>query len=92
MILLVQHDITNKEKFMSITTAGAPPSDTFKVIAFLPAVSQPTATCIWEAPDAASLKNFLEPILGDSSKNTYIEVDSKLAMLPGAVKEAAAIM
>jgi hypothetical protein len=89
MYIVVNHQITDQEKFLAISTAGAPASEDFKLHAFLPAVSHKTATCFWEAPDTESLKQFLEPILGASSVNTYSEIDEKIAMgLPKATAMA----
>jgi hypothetical protein len=82
MYVVVHHEISDPEKFLSIVQAGAPDNADFKVLAFLPAVSHTKATCFWEATSVNSLQEFLEPILGGSSKNTYLQVDETIAMLP----------
>ena len=88
MTILVQHQISKPEEFLSIVQSGAKFPEGFKVHAFLPATSHKSATCIWEAPDTKALENLLEPILGKTSTNTYLEVDESIAMgLPG-LKEA----
>ena len=88
MHALVHHQISKPEEFLAIVQSGATFPAGFSVIAFLPATSHKTATCIWEAPDTKSLQNLLDPILGNTSSNTYIEVDEKAAMGLQGFKEA----
>ena len=92
MYIVVNHQITNPEKFLSIVAKGVPANDKFKVQAFLPAVSHSTATCFWEAPNVEELQNFLDPMLGDSSRNIYNQVDEKIAKGLPKEKEAAMAM
>jgi len=79
MYALVHHQISKPEEFLAIVQKETKFPEGFRVHAFLPATSHKTATCIWEAPDTKSLKNFLEPILGKTSVNTYVEVDENIA-------------
>ena len=89
MYILVHHQLTKPEEFLAIVQEGAKFPDGFTVHSFLPAKNHKTATCIWEAPDTMALENLLEPILGKTSNNTYVQVDEGIAQgLPG-LKEAA---
>ena len=36
--------------------------------------------CMWEAESIDSIREFLEPELGDSSVNTYYQIDPDLAI------------
>jgi len=88
MYVLVHHQISNPGDFLAIVQSGKKFPEGFTVHAFLPAASHKTATCIWEAPDRKALENLLDPVLGNTSINTYEEVDESIAMgLPG-LKEA----
>jgi hypothetical protein len=87
MYVVVHHQITDPEKFLSITGAGVPDHPTIQLHAYLPEVNHKTATCLWTAPDTKSLQLFLDPILGTSSKNTYAQVDEKIGILPKKEKE-----
>jgi len=69
-------------------TQGKNSPKEMKFLLFLPEVSHKAATCIWEAPDTASLQNFLDPILGDTSVNTYQVIDEGLAQGLSKLKEA----
>jgi hypothetical protein len=80
MYVLVHHQIIDPEKFLSIVQSGAPYNPHFQVYAFLPAINRTAASCLWEATDTNSLQIFLDPILGNSSTNTYLQVDEKIAI------------
>ena len=88
MYALVQHQISKPEEFLAIVQSGAKFPQGFEVLAFLPDVSHKAATCIWEAPDTTSLKNLLEPILNNTSVNTYQVIDESIAMGLSKLKEA----
>ena len=88
MYALVDHQISNPEKFLAITQSGEKFPPGFEVLAFLPDVSHKSATCIWEAPDTASLKDLLDPILGNTSVNSYHEIDESIALGLSKLKEA----
>lgn len=88
MYALVHHQISKPEEFLGIVQAGGKFPEGFEVLAFLPEVSHKAATCIWEAPDTSSLKNLLDPILGNTSINTYQVIDERLAQGLSKLKEA----
>ena len=87
MYALVHHQIGKPEEFLAIVQAGGKFPEGFEVLAFLPEVSHKAATCIWEAPDTTSLKNLLDPILGNTSINTYQVIDEGLAQGLSKLKE-----
>jgi len=80
MYVLVHHQITDPEKFLSIFQTRVPDNPFFKVLAFLPAIDSNVASCLWEAIDTKPLQKFLDPILGNSSHNTYLQVDENIAV------------
>ena len=88
MYALVHHQINKPAEFMAIVEAGGKFPEGYEVLAFIPEISHKTATCVWEAPDTTSLKNFLDPILGDTASNTYLVVDEAKAMGLSKLKEA----
>jgi len=51
MYVLVHHEISDPEKFLSIVKVGAPDNPNFKVLAFLPSLSHTKATCFWQTND-----------------------------------------
>lgn len=87
MFIVVQHDITNKDAFFGAAheivddvPAGIKP------IQFLPSTDSKKAVCLWDAKSVDAVKNYLEPKIGKTAKNTYYAVDSKVAMgLPAGV-------
>ena len=88
MYALVHHQISKPEEFLGIVQSGGKFPEGFEVLAFLPDVSHKAATCIWEAPDTTSLKNLLEPILGNTAVNTYLVIDEGIALGLSKLKEA----
>lgn len=88
MYALVHHQISDPEKFLAITQSGATFPAGFEVLAFLPDAAHKTATCIWEAPDTTSLRNLLEPVLGNTAVNSYLAIDETIALGLSKLKEA----
>ena len=87
MYALVQHQINKPEKFLSIVQSGVKLPEGFELLAFLPEVSHTSATCIWEAPDTDSIRNLIEPMLGDTSLNSYQEIDESISLGLARLKE-----
>lgn len=54
---------------------------------FYPSKDMTTATCLWEAESLDALRDYIDSTLGDSSENTYFEVNTENAT--GLPKEAA---
>ena len=57
MHALVQHQINKPVEFLTVVQFGAKFPEGFEVLPFLPDVSHKAATCIFEAPDTAAIKN-----------------------------------
>ena len=47
---------------------------------FLPASDMSRATCLYEADSADAVRNFVDPLLGDAAKNTYVPIAAEHAM------------
>ena len=89
MYIVVEHTITNPDDFFGVAAkvAAAPPG--FNALHFFPSISKDRAVCLWEAKSVDALKGFLDPLIAQSSRNTYYTADSTKAMgLP--IKKAAA--
>jgi hypothetical protein len=89
MYIVVEHTITNPDVFFGVAekVAAAPPG--INALHFFPSVSKDRAVCLWEAKSVDALKGFLDPLIAQSSRNSYYTVDSTIAMgLP--IKKAAA--
>ena len=78
MYILVQHTITDP-----VTTWGraqqslASMPSHLKLHHSFPTPEGKHATCIWEADSVATLKAYLDPMLGPGAKNEYAEVVNK---------------
>jgi DNA polymerase/3'-5' exonuclease PolX len=81
MFIVVRHDITNQKAFFGAAEAITKelPKD-IKPLQFLPSTDGKQAVCLWEAKSVDTVKDYLENRIGQSSKNTYYAVDSKVAM------------
>jgi len=80
MFIVVEHTITNPDVFFGLAAkVGEAPSG-IKALQFLPSVSKDRAVCLWQANSVDALKNFLESLSAESSRNTYYAVDSTKAM------------
>ena len=53
---------------------GAPRST--RVLQFLPSVDGSAVTCLWESESVASVQQYVDSTLGDSSVNTSYEVNA----------------
>ena len=81
MFIVVQHNITNKDVFFGAGEAvvsDAPPG--IKSLQFFSSTDHEQAVCLWEGDSPEAVRDYLEPIIGKSSQNTYYTVDSKIAM------------
>jgi hypothetical protein len=81
VFIVVQHDITNKDAFFGSAkdvVEGVPQG--LKAVQFLPSTDSAKAVCLWEAQSVEAVKNYLEPKIGETARNTYYGVDNKGAM------------
>ena len=89
MYIVVEHAITNPDVFFGLASKVAEAPSGIHAVQFLPSMSKDRAVCLWEAKSVDALKGFLEPLIAQSSRNTYYAVDGTIAMgLP--IKKAAA--
>ena len=89
MNVVVQHRITDREKFLSMdaqeVAGGGPPG--VKAVQFFPSQDASVAVCLWEADSIDSVRDYLDPATEGVAENTYFEVDAERAM---GIPEAAA--
>jgi hypothetical protein len=82
MHIVVQHRITDPEKFFSMdaeeVSGGGPPG--VQGLTFFPSQDQTLAVCVWEADSIDSVRDYLDPATAGASENTYFEVDGERAM------------
>jgi hypothetical protein len=84
MHVVIQHRIKDPEQFFSgdaeQVASGGPPG--IRGRQFI--------VCLWEADSVDSLRNYMEELTGESSENTYFEVDPETSMgLPEAARASA---
>jgi hypothetical protein len=87
MNIVVQHRITDPEKFFSMdpqdVVAGGPPGVQGRQ--FFPSTDHSTAVCLWEADSIGTLRDYLDQVTASAAENAYFEVDADRAMgLPQA--------
>jgi hypothetical protein len=80
MFILIDHDIRNPAKFQQCAEKVFPLPDGLQVHLFLPATDFSRATCLYEADSVDRVRNFVDPLLGDSAKNTYVPIAAEHAM------------
>jgi hypothetical protein len=80
MFIVVQHQISNPEKFWEtvMTSDGKIPSE-LKLHSTLPNSDGTKAVCLWEASDLYAVKNAVENLVGQFSRNEYFSVETKNA-------------
>jgi hypothetical protein len=80
MFIVVEHTITNPDVFFGLAAkVGKAPSG-IKALQFFPSVSKDRAVCLWQSNSVDALKDFLESLSAESSRNTYYAVDITKAM------------
>jgi hypothetical protein len=92
MHIVVQHRITDPEKFFSMDAeevgGGGPPG--VQGLQFFPSKDESVAACLWEADSINTLRDYLDPATADVSENAYFEVDTERAVgLPEAAAAGA---
>ncbi|HEY6652898.1 MAG TPA: hypothetical protein VI028_02105 [Solirubrobacterales bacterium] len=82
MNVVVQHRITDPEKFFSMdaeeVSGGGPPG--VQGQQFYPSQDKTVAVCLWEADSIDAIRDYLDPATAGASENTYFEVDGERAM------------
>jgi hypothetical protein len=83
MFIVVEHAITNSDVFFGLVPKVAEAPSGIKALQFLPSATKDKAVCLWDAKSLDALKSFLEPLSGQSSRNTYYTVyETKAIGLP----------
>ncbi len=82
MHVVVQHRITDPEKFASMDAAavGAGGPSGSQVQQFFPYKDGSAAVCLWETGSIDALRGYLDPATAGVTENAYFEVDSEHAM------------
>ena len=95
MYIVVLHRIRNSQTAFSrgeklMKNEGAPPG--VRVLQFYPSRDRSTVTCLWEAPSAGVVQEYVDSTMGDSSDNSCYDVDSEFAFArqPLGLRESAA--
>jgi hypothetical protein len=88
MYILVQHTISDPGTAWARAQQSLPSLPAhLKLHHSFPTPEGRNAICIWEADSIATLKEYLDPMLGPSARNEYTEVVNKEGVaLPTAVQ------
>jgi hypothetical protein len=92
MQVVVQHRISDPETFFSADAQEVAENAPSGVQArqFFPSKDRTTAVCLWEGDSIDAVRDYVDSATGDSSENTYFEVDPQVAMgLPEAASATA---
>ena len=92
MHVAVQHRIRDPEEFFSADAQEVAESAPSGVQArqFFSSQDRSTAVCLWEGDSIDAVRSYVDSVTGDSSQNTYFEVDAELAVgLPEAATASA---
>jgi len=86
MYITVIHNISDPEKFSEVvrsaTTAGFPEGIVLHYS--YPSADGRRSTCLWEADTVDTVRDVVEPAVGEFSNNEYFEVDADHSIgLPG---------
>jgi hypothetical protein len=79
MYIVVEHQISNPQKFWEIAQAIKLPTG-LKIHSTLPNSDGTKAVCLWEGNELNDVKNAVEGAVGQFSKNEYFSVEAKNAM------------
>jgi hypothetical protein len=80
MFIVIQHQISNPEKFWGIAmeaTSKLPAG--LKLHYTLPNEDGTKAVCVWEANEVNAVRELVDGSVGQFSKNEYFSVDAKNA-------------
>jgi hypothetical protein len=79
MYIVVEHQISNPQKFWEIAKAIKLPTG-LKIHSTLPNSDGTKAVCLWEGKEINDVKKAVEGAVGQFSKNEYFSVETKNAM------------
>jgi hypothetical protein len=82
MNVVVQHRITDPEKFASMdaeeVAGGGPPA--VQLRQFYPSQDGSMAFCLWDADSIDNLRDYLDPATAGVTENAYFEIDAESAV------------
>jgi hypothetical protein len=83
MYVAVVHQVKDAQAFLSRgerldDPSNAPPGVVPRQ--FCPSTDLSTATCVWEAYSLDAARDYVDSTLGDSSENTYFEINTEYAL------------
>jgi hypothetical protein len=82
MFVAVVHRIKDPQAMLSRGEGLADPSNAPPGVAprqFCPSKDLSAGTCVWDAVSLDAVRDYVDSTLGDSSDNTYFEIDTKYA-------------
>ena len=83
MYVAIVHRVKDAQAFSSQGEGLGDPSNAPAGVLprqFCPSKDLTTATCVWEAGSVDSVRDYVDSTLGDSSDNTYFEIDPEYAL------------
>jgi hypothetical protein len=83
MYVAIVHQVQDPQAFLSRGNRPADPSNAPPGVAprqFCPSNDLSAATCVWEAGSVDAVRDYIESTLGDSSNNTYFEINTEYAL------------
>ena len=83
MYVAIVHQIKDAQEFLSRGERLADPSNAPPGVVprqFCPSADLSTATCVWEAGSVEAARDYADATLGDSSENTYFEINTEYAL------------
>ena len=83
MYVAVVHRIKDSQAMLSRGEGLADPSNAPPGVIprqFCPSRDLSAATCVWEAGSLDAARDYIDSTLGDSSDNTYFEIDTEYAL------------
>jgi hypothetical protein len=83
MYVAIMHRVNDGQAFLSRGASLTDPSSAPPGVVprqFCPSKDLSAATCVWEAGSVDALRDHVDSTLGDSSENTYFEIDAEHAL------------
>ena len=82
MFIVLQHRITNPPvafaRGQNLLDGNGAPAGT-RVVQFYPSRDRNDVICLWESTSVDELREYADAVMGDSSVNSYFEVDPEIA-------------
>jgi len=83
MYVAIVHQVQDPQEFLSRGERLADPSNAPPGVVprqFCPSKDLSAATCVWEAGSVDAVRDYIDSTLGDSSDNTYFEINTEYAL------------